>query len=75
MGLGIFVMAIIILITLFVVGAVLYYGVQHDPHTSIRSVESSRAVQQLQHQAEAAARKLGTSAAAATPSSETESAE
>ncbi|MFW5692226.1 MAG: hypothetical protein ACOCX3_02620 [Chloroflexota bacterium] len=51
-------MTIIILLTLVVVGAVLYYGIQHDPHTSIRSVESSRSVQTLQAQATAAARKL-----------------
>jgi hypothetical protein len=58
MGLGILIMWIIIIITLAVVGAVLYYGVQHDPHTSIRSVESSQAVEQLNTQAAAAQRKL-----------------
>lgn len=53
-----FIMLIITIITLAVVGAVLWYGIQHDPHTSIRSPESSRAAQIVQKQAEAARRKL-----------------
>lgn len=58
MGLGLFVMGIIILITLIVVGAVLYYGIQEDPHTEIRETDESDAVKTLSAQAEAAARKL-----------------
>lgn len=62
MGLGIFIMIIIIVIALLVVGMVSYYGSQHDPHTSIRSVESSKSVQTLMKQADAAQKKLGTPA-------------
>ncbi|PJF21706.1 MAG: hypothetical protein CUN56_09680 [Phototrophicales bacterium] len=58
MSLGIFVMLVIILITLLVVGAVMYFGSQHDPHTNVRSVESSRAVQTLIEQQRRAAQKL-----------------
>lgn len=58
MGLGIFVMVIIILINLAVVAAVMYYGAQHDPHTDIRSPESSRSVQTLVMQAEKRAQRL-----------------
>lgn len=47
MELGILVMIVIILVALAVVFAVMYFGSQHDPHTAIRSVESSRSVQTL----------------------------
>ncbi len=53
-----FIMVIIIVIAIIVVTSVLWYGVKHDPHTSIRSPESSRAVQVMQKQAEAAQKKL-----------------
>jgi uncharacterized membrane protein len=53
-----FIMAIIIVIAIIVVATVLWVGVKHDPHTSIRSPESSRAVQIVQKQAEAAQKKL-----------------
>ncbi|TVR21276.1 MAG: hypothetical protein EA396_08490 [Anaerolineaceae bacterium] len=53
-----FIMLVITIIALIVVIAVLWYGIQHDPHTSIRSPESSRAAQMVQKQAEAARRKL-----------------
>ncbi len=58
MELGLLVMMIIIAITVIVMGAVMYYGLKHDPHTDIRSPESSRAVQILQGMNEAASRKL-----------------
>ncbi len=57
MTLGIAVMGIIILITLAVMLAVMYFGSQHDPHNEIRSAESSRSVQVLQQQAAAAVHK------------------
>jgi ABC-type bacteriocin/lantibiotic exporter with double-glycine peptidase domain len=50
MELGILVMIIIIFVALAVVFAVMYFGSQHDSHTSIRSVESSRSVQTLKTQ-------------------------
>jgi uncharacterized membrane protein len=53
-----FIMAIIIMIAIIVVASVLWYGIKHDPHTSIRSPESSRAVQIVQKQAESAQKKL-----------------
>lgn len=53
-----FIMAIIIIIAIAVVASVLWYGIKHDPHTSIQSPESSRAVQIMQKQAEAAQKKL-----------------
>lgn len=54
MDLGLVVMGIIILINLVIVGAVMHFGTKHDTHTSIRSVESSRAVQTLLAQNEPA---------------------
>lgn len=51
------IMLIIIVLTLAVVVAVLWYGVKHDPHTSIRSPESSRAVQAAKKRAEAIQKK------------------
>jgi len=62
MDLGILVMALIILINLVVVGAVMYFGSQHDTHTEIRHPESSKSVQTLMKQADAAARKSGSAA-------------
>lgn len=53
-----FIMLIIIVIAIIVVSTVLWFGIKHDPHTSIRSPESSRAVQIVQKQAEAAQKKL-----------------
>ena len=58
MELGLLVMMIIIAITIIVMGAVMYYGLKHDPHMDVRSPESSRAVQILQGMNEAASRKL-----------------
>lgn len=58
MELGLLVMMIIIAITVMVIGAVMYYGLKHDPHMDIRSPESSRAVQILNSMNEAASRKL-----------------
>lgn len=58
MELGLLVMVIIILTTIVVMGAVMFYGLKHDPHMDVRSPESSRAVQILQTQNNAAAQKL-----------------
>jgi hypothetical protein len=58
MSFGIVVMSIIIALTALVVVVLFIYGIKHDPHTDIRRPESSRAVQILQQQQVAAARKL-----------------
>lgn len=58
MSLGIFVMGLIIVINLIVIGAVMYYGAQHDTHTNTRSQESSKAVQMLMAQAEKRNKRL-----------------
>ena len=47
MELGLWVMIVIIALDLVIVAAVIHWGSKHDTHTSIRSVESSRAVQTL----------------------------
>jgi len=57
---GTWVMLFIILMMLFVMGSVMFFGSQHDPHTNIRSAESSRAVQTLREQDELAAKKRQT---------------
>jgi hypothetical protein len=54
MELGLWVMGLIIAIDLVIVAAILHWGSKHDTHTSIRSVESSRAVQTLIAQRESA---------------------
>ncbi len=58
MELGLLVMVIIIIVTIVVMSAVMFYGLKHDPHMDVRSPESSRAVQILQTQNSAAAKKL-----------------
>jgi hypothetical protein len=57
MDLGLWVMGLIIAIDLVIVAAILHWGSKHDTHTSIRSVESSRAVQTLLAQREGAPKK------------------
>lgn len=52
------VMHFIIVMMLVVMGSVMFFGSQHDPHTNVRSVESSRAVQTLREQDERASKKL-----------------
>jgi hypothetical protein len=54
MELGFWVMGLIIVIDLVIVAGILHWGSKHDTHTSIRSVESSRAVQTLLAQRERA---------------------
>jgi hypothetical protein len=57
MEMGLWVMGLIIAIDLVLVVGVLHWGTKHDAHTSIRSVESSRAVQTLLAQRESASQK------------------
>lgn len=57
MEMGLWVMGLIIAIDLVLVVGVLHWGTKHDTHTSIRSVESSRAVQTLLAQRESAPQK------------------
>lgn len=58
MELGLLVMVVIIITTVVVMGSVMFFGLKHDPHMDVRSPESSRAVQILQTQNNAAAQKL-----------------
>lgn len=58
MELGLLVMMVIIIITIVVMSGVMFFGLKHDPHMDVRSPESSRAVQILQTQNSAAAKKL-----------------
>ena len=57
MDLGLWVMGVIVAIDLVIVAAVIHWGSKHDTHTSIRSAESSRAVQTLLAQGERAPQK------------------
>jgi uncharacterized membrane protein len=59
-----FIMIIIIVIALVVMAAVLWFGIKHDPHNSIRSPESSRAVQIVQKQADAIRKRYEEASAA-----------
>lgn len=60
MTFGWLIMLIIIAIAAVVVVMVFIYGTKHDPHTEMRSAESSKAVQTLKQQYDAAMRKMGT---------------
>mgnify|MGYP001048057288 CR=1 FL=1 len=62
MSLGWIIMLIIIAIAAIVVALVFVFGIKHDPHTEMRSAESSKAVQMLNQQYDAAMRKLGVDA-------------
>jgi membrane protein involved in colicin uptake len=46
------VLILIIILNILVVGAVMYFGSQHDPHQSVRSVESSQAIKHITEQRE-----------------------
>jgi uncharacterized protein HemX len=46
------VLILIIILNILVVGAVMYFGSQHDPHQSVRSVESSQAIKHIMEQRE-----------------------